>query len=67
MRKATRAMYSLTGTSRKLDLPVDIQTDLFNTVVVPVVTYGREIWGDTTIRETELLHYEVYEACCIRS
>ncbi len=37
-------------------MPADIQTDLFNTLVVPVVTYGCKNWGDTTIREIELLH-----------
>ncbi len=54
--KATRALYSLIGTSRKLDLPVDIQLELFNTMVVPVLTYGCEIWGDNIIREIELLN-----------
>ncbi len=56
MRKANRTLYSLIGTSRKLDLPVDIQIELFNTMVVPVLTYGYEIWGDSIIREIELLH-----------
>ncbi len=54
--KATRALYSLIGTSRRLDLPVDIQLELFSTMVVPVLTYGCEIWGDNIIREIELLH-----------
>ncbi len=56
MRKTTRALYSLNGISRKLDLPVDIQIELFNTMVVPVLTYGCEIWGDNIIRKIELLH-----------
>ncbi len=56
MRKATRALDSLIGTSRKLDLPVDIQIESFNPMVVTVLTYGREILGDNIIREIELLH-----------
>ncbi len=55
VRKATRALYSLIGTSRKLDLPVEIQIELFNTMIVPVLTYGCEIWGDNIIREIELI------------
>ena len=54
--QATRALYSIVGKSRKYDLPVDIQIELFNTMVVPILTYGCEIWGDNIIREVELLH-----------
>ncbi len=36
VRKATMALYSVTSTSRKYDLPVDIQIDLFKTMVVAV-------------------------------
>ncbi len=56
VRKATRALYSVTGTSRKYVLPINIEIDLFNTVVVPVLTHGCEIWGDNIIREIGLLH-----------
>ncbi len=40
--KANRAMYSAIGMSRKYDLPVDIQVELFNMMVVPVVTLSEE-------------------------
>ncbi len=56
VRKATRALYPVIVTSRKYDLPIDIQIDLFNTMVAPVLTYGCEIWGDNIIREIESLH-----------
>ena len=51
--QATRAMYSLVGKCRKFDLPVDMQIELFNTMVL---TYGSEVWGHYIIREIELLH-----------
>lgn len=54
--QATRAMYALVGKCRKFDLPVDIQIELFHTMVLPVMTYGSEIWGHYIIREIELLH-----------
>ncbi len=57
--KATKALYSLIGTARKYDLPLDIQIELFNTLVVPVLTYGSEIRGDNIIREIELLHMKL--------
>ncbi len=33
--QATRAMYTLVGKWRKFDLPIDIQIELFNTMVLP--------------------------------
>ncbi len=54
--QATRAMYSVIGKARKFDLPVDIQMELFNAMVLPVLTYGSEVWGHYIIRELELLH-----------
>ncbi len=30
--------------------------ELFNAMVLPVLTYGYEVWGHYTIRELELLH-----------
>ena len=56
MRNTTRALYSIIGISRKYDLIVDIQIELFNTMVVPVIIYGCEVWGDNVIREIELVH-----------
>ena len=40
-----RAMFSLLRKCRKLNLPIDIQLDLFEKCVHPVVTYGCEVWG----------------------
>ena len=54
--QATRAMYSLIGKCRKFDMPVDMQMELFNTMVLPILTYGSEIWGHSIVRELELLH-----------
>ena len=43
--KGTKAMLSLIGKCRKLDLPIDIQIKLFNSLVKPIVLYGAEVWG----------------------
>jgi hypothetical protein len=42
---ASRAMFSLLRKCNKLDLPLDIQLDLFKKCVVPVLLYGCEVWG----------------------
>jgi hypothetical protein len=38
-------MYSILQKCRNLNLPVDIQLELFDTMVSPVVMYGCEVWG----------------------
>lgn len=43
--KATKAMFGLISKSRKLNLPLDLQISLFDSVVKPVMLYGCEIWG----------------------
>ena len=30
---------------RKLELPMDIQLDLFDKPILPIMTYGCEVWG----------------------
>ncbi len=55
MRKPTKAVYSVIGTSRNLDSPVDIEIELFNALIVPVLTYGCELLGDNIKRGIELV------------
>ena len=43
--QATRAMYSLLRNANRLSLPVDLQIDLFNKTIKPILLYGSEIWG----------------------
>ncbi len=42
--EATRAIYSVIGKGKKFDLPVDMQMELFSAMVLPVLTYGSEVW-----------------------
>ena len=60
-KKATRAMYSLIGKCRKYDLPIDLQLELFNTMVMPIMTYACEIWGYSVNRELKLLQMKFYK------
>ena len=38
-------MYSLLRNSNRLQLPIDLQIDLFNKTIKPILLYGAEIWG----------------------
>ena len=43
--QASKAMFSLLRKIKCLSLPFDIQIDLFNKIVKPVLLCGCEIWG----------------------
>ena len=43
--QANKALYSLLRKIRILNLPIDMQVDLFNKVIKPILLYGSEIWG----------------------
>jgi len=43
--QAERAMFCLLNRCRKLDLSIDVQLDLFDRIVAPILLYGSEIWG----------------------
>ena len=55
-KQATRAMYALLAKSRALDLPVDIQLHLFDSLVAPILLYGCEVWGHQRVDSIEKLH-----------
>ena len=43
--QANKALFSLLRKIRNLNLPYDLQIDLFNKTVKPILLYGSEIWG----------------------
>jgi hypothetical protein len=38
-------MFIVLKKARKLNLPIDMQLELFDTMVVPILLYGAEMWG----------------------
>ncbi len=54
--QAKRAMYGLLTKSRKLNLPIDLQLELFNQLVLPILLYGSEVWGYQNIEHIERFH-----------
>ncbi len=54
--KASRAMFGLLSKSRRLNLPIDIQLQLFDVLVAPILMYGSEIWSYEDCELLEKLH-----------
>ena len=55
--QARRAMYSLRMKSRRLNLPVDLEIDLFDKLVIPILLYGSEVWGFESIKQLDTFHH----------
>ena len=54
--QASRAMFALIKKSRKLGLDVDVQLQLFDSLILPIALYGCEVWGFRNIEVVEKLH-----------
>ena len=54
--QARKAMFSLLTKSRRLSLPVDIQCELFEKIVLPILLYGSEVWGHTDLLPIEVFY-----------
>lgn len=51
-----RAMFGLISKSNQMSLPLDITSQLFDSVVSPVLLYACEVWGCENIYNIEKLH-----------
>ena len=54
--KGNRSIFSLIKKARKGKLPIDIQFELFDRMVLPSLLYGCEIWGYRSYKTLETLH-----------
>ena len=50
-----KVMFSVLKSSRELELPIDLQLELFDSLVLPILLYGCEIWGFENIEILEKL------------
>ena len=53
---ARKAMFSLNSKAVRLQLPPDIQINLFDKVVLPICMYGCEVWGYANIEPLEIFY-----------
>jgi len=51
-------MFALLSKSRKLGLDIDVQLQLFDSLVVPIATYGCEVWGFRNLAVLEKLQLQ---------
>ena len=43
---------------RNISIPIDLQFKLFDTLILPIFTYGCEIWGYENTKQLEKLHLQ---------
>ena len=59
--QANKASFALMKKIRNMDLPLDIQIDLFNKTVKPILLYGCEIWGIGNIEILERIQLKFFK------
>lgn len=59
--QGNKAMFSLLRKIKNLSLPFDIQIDLFNKIVKPVLLYGCEVWGFGNLDILERVQLKFYK------
>ena len=55
--RANRAMFALLRKVKNFFLPIDIQLQLFDVLVAPVLLYGCEVWGHESCPNTNSCNY----------
>ena len=54
--KSFKAMHLLHKRIQNLNLPLDLQLKLFDSTILPIITYGCEIWGYENLEIFERIH-----------
>ena len=54
--QARKASFSIITKARRLLLPIDLQLELFEKTVVPILLFGCEVWGHTNIERIEVFY-----------
>ena len=58
LEQAKKASFSVIRKIRKLGLPIDVQLKLFDTMIVPILLYGSEVWGFENCEVIEAYHFK---------
>ena len=59
--RASRATFSLLRRCNRLELPTDIMLDLFEKTIIPIMTYGCELWGFENCEILQKLQLKYYK------
>ena len=63
---ARKAMFGFNAKAVRLQLPPDIQIDLFEKMIVPICLYGSEIWGYANIEPVEVFYRKFIKRCVLK-
>jgi hypothetical protein len=58
MDQAQKALYCLNRKLRNISIPIDLQLKLFDTLILPIITYDCEVWGYENTKQLEKLHLQ---------
>ena len=56
-----RAQFSMLIKARNLDLSIDIQIKLFESIVCPILLYGSEVGGFQKIDMLEIIYRKIFK------
>ena len=56
--QAQKALYSVYSKIRNVNIPIDLQLKLFDSLVSPILTYSSEIWGFENKKLIEKIHLQ---------
>ena len=59
--QAQKAMFSVLKRSRELELPIHLQRELFDLLVLPILLCGCKIWGFENIEILEKLYLNFFK------
>ena len=58
--QSNRALFSSRSKQAKFQLPLDILFNLFDTLIIPILLYGSEIWGYEKLAEIDTFYKQNY-------
>jgi hypothetical protein len=58
MDQARKALYCLHRKLRNISIPIDLQLKLFDTLILPILTYGCEVWDYENTKQLEKPHLQ---------
>ena len=59
--QANKALFSMIKKCHNLNLPFDIQIDLFNKTIKPILLHGCEVWGFGNCNVIERIQLKFYK------
>ena len=59
-------MFNFVCKATTLNLPIDLQLELFDLMVLPIMLYGSEVWGHEVFISEVYMNYSLYDTICVQ-